>query len=68
MEIGKLVDTIVSTREGQQRLAEVFSEADNVNGGMGNVLKEIWEDDNMEWNQFKIDQETNGKIKFIYNL
>ncbi len=38
----------------------MFLEADNVNKGMGSVLKEIWENDNSEWNQFKTDQETNG--------
>ena len=53
MEIRKLVDTIVNSQDGQQRLAEVFSEADHANKGMGNVLKEIWENDNFEWNQFK---------------
>ena len=39
MEIGKLVDTIVNSQDGQQRLAEVFSDADHANKGMGNVLK-----------------------------
>ena len=68
MEIGKLVDTIVNSQDGQQRLAEVFSEADHANKGMGNVLKEIWENDNFKWNQFKIDQETNGKMKFVRTL
>lgn len=30
MEIEKLVDTIINSQDGQQRLAEVFSEAHNV--------------------------------------
>ena len=50
MEIGQLVDTIVASQEGQRHLSEVFSEAEGVAKGAGNVLKEIWEKDNSEWN------------------
>uniref|UniRef100_A0A1X7ULR3 Uncharacterized protein n=1 Tax=Amphimedon queenslandica TaxID=400682 RepID=A0A1X7ULR3_AMPQE len=59
MEIGQLVDMIVASQKGQKHLSEVFSEADGVAKGAGNVLKEVWEKYNSEWNQFKIDQKEN---------
>ena len=36
------------------------TEADGVTAGLGDVIKEIWENDHNEWNQFKCDQETNS--------
>ena len=44
-EIGKLVDSIINSEDGCRQLNEIFSEADGVNTELGDVVKEIWEDD-----------------------
>ena len=64
-EIGKLVDSIVDSQDGHRQLVEIFTEADGVTAGLGDVIKEIWENDRNEWNQFKCDQETNKQVFII---
>ena len=59
-EIGELVDLICKSQDGNEELSEIFSEADSMKNGLGQVLKEIWDNDCTDWNQFKKDQEANG--------
>ena len=64
-EIGKLVNAIVSSDNGCQKLDEIYAEANCVKNGLGNQLKEIWKKDCTDWQQFLADQETNGKCTIV---
>ena len=59
-EAGQLIDAVVSNDEGCRMLDEIYSEAERVKVGLGNVIRDNWDTDYSEWHQFKIDQETNG--------
>lgn len=63
-EIGELVDMISTSANGCQELSRIFSQADSKYSGMGKVLEDIWKNDHTDWNQFKEDQEMNGKFSF----
>ena len=54
------MDLICKSQDGNEKLSEIFSEADSMKNGLGQVLKEIWDNDCTDWNQFKKDQEANG--------
>ncbi len=61
-DIGKLVESIVTSKMGREKLQEVYSEADAFHEGLGGVVKQVWEEDYSDWHQFNKDQETNSKL------
>uniref|UniRef100_A0A1X7UZ06 Uncharacterized protein n=1 Tax=Amphimedon queenslandica TaxID=400682 RepID=A0A1X7UZ06_AMPQE len=60
LEIGTLVDTILSSAGGRQKLEEICAEANCVQGRLGTQLKEICNNDCTDWKQFQADQEKNS--------
>ena len=63
-EIADVVRTIHNTEQGQSQLQNIFSEADQSGEGRGELLKEIWDRDVSDVNQFSQDQKNNGTLKF----
>ena len=63
-EIGQLISSICTSPHGTDSLHEIFAEADKVQHGLGETVKEIWEKDVNDWNQFVEDQENNGSQKY----
>ena len=51
-EIAEIVWTIQNSEQGQNQLQEIFSEADQSGDGRGEILKEIWDQDVSDVNQF----------------
>ena len=58
-EIGELVNSIISTPHGCQKLRNL-AEAECKHEKLGSALKRIWERDIGDWQQFRRDQEMNG--------
>ena len=67
-EIGDLVQAIVNSDNGRQRLSEIYVKADQVRGGVGDQLKDIWTKDYTDWQQFQADQERNGESVFSFQM
>ena len=64
LKIAEVVRTIHNTEQGQSQLQNIFSEADQSGEGRGELLKEIWDRDVSDVNQFSQDQKNNGTLKF----
>ncbi len=65
-EIGHLVNSICVSSHGSDSLQEVFFEADNIQHGLGDIVKGIWEKEVFsDWKQFLENQENNGKCMHI---
>lgn len=59
-EICEMVSTIQQNEEGQHQLQQIFTEADQSGEGRGELLKEIWDRDVADMEQFFQDQKSNG--------
>ena len=60
--IAEVVQTIHNTEQGQNLLQQIFSQADQSSEGQGELLKEIWDRDVSDINQFSWDQ----KKRYVY--
>lgn len=67
-EIAEVVRTIHNTEQGQNLLQQIFSEADQSGEGRGELLKEIWDRDVSDVNQFSQDQKNNGMLKCFMHV
>ena len=65
-EVAEIIHTIHSCAEGQKQLQQIYAEADQTGDGRGAVLKQMWEEDVSDMEQFRKDQESNGKYMFVY--
>ena len=64
-EVAEIIHTIHNSAEGQKQLQQIYSEADHSGDGRGAVLKQIWEEDVSDMQQFMKDQETNGLYMYV---
>ena len=64
-EVAEIIHTIHNSAEGQKQLQQIYSEADHSGDGRGAVLKQIWEEDVSDMQQFMKDQETNGMYMYV---
>ena len=64
-EVAEIIHTIYNSAEGQKQLQQIYSEADHSGDGRGAVLKQIWEEDVSDMQQFMKDQETNGMYMYV---
>ena len=67
-EIAEVVQTIHDTEQGQYQLKQIFSEADQSGDGQGELLKEIWDRDVLDMNQFSKHQKNNGRLCHVEDL
>lgn len=56
-----MINSICTSPHGSESLREIFTEADNVQPGLGEIVKGIWEKDISDWKQLIESQENNGK-------
>jgi hypothetical protein len=64
-EIAEVVRTIHNTEQGQSQLQQIFSEADRSGEGRGDLLKEIWDRDVSDVNQFSQDKKKQWCVKIF---
>ena len=67
-EVSEIIHTIHNCAEGQKQLQQIYSEADQTGDGRGAVLKQIWEEDVTDMQQFMKDQESNGTYMYTFYL
>ena len=61
-KICEVVHTIQQTKQGQHHLQQIFAETDQSGEGRGELLKEIWDRDVADMEQFFKDQKTNSML------